>query len=217
MMRSLFFLLGLFFLTALHAQKSPIVESSDARAVGFLDKMKTKFSGYKTLQANFKLTIKLENQSEVQQGIMYVSGDKFRVEIHGQHIISDGKTVWYHDMTNNQLQINNVDDNVMSPASLLKIYEQGGKVICGYMGEETVNGKTTNEIEMKPKDRNADYGKISVFLDKANDQIVQAIVFGKDGMKYTFDVERIVPNVVVGNDRFFFDQSKFTGEVIDLR
>ncbi len=218
MNRVLPLLLCLLVSVPLWAQKTPIVaETSDPKAIGFLDKMKTRFATYKTIQSDFKLTIELGADREVQQGTMYVMGDKFRVETSFQHIISDGKTVWYHDKKNNQLQINNVDESVISPANLLKIYEQGNKVVCGYQGEATEGGKSVNVIEMKPTDRNADYSKIRVYVEKANDQLLKAIVFGKDNMRYTFDVLKIIPNVGVTNDRFTFDQNKFTGEVIDLR
>lgn len=218
-MKYLFLLaIGFVFAGSVLAQNSPAPrETTDPRATAILERMKAKFAAYKAMQADFRLTIELGSDREVQQGTMFVTGDKFRVETPSQNIISDGKTVWYHDKKNNQLQINNLDENVISPANLLKIYERGDKVICGLAGEATEGGKTVMVIEMKPTDRNAEYSKIRIYVEKGTDQLVKAIVFGKDSMRYTFEVSKITPNVSVGNDKFFFDQSKFSGEVIDLR
>lgn len=212
------FLICLSFLAV--AQKSAIAQgdNSDPKAKAILDRMKAKLNGYKTMSMEFKLTLEMGADKDVQQGKAYMSGKKYRMEMPNQDVICDGAYLWIVDKKNNQAQKNNVDsesENFYSPSNIIKIYENN-QVIYAVVGEATEAGKPCTLIEFKPTDRDADYSKIRLSVDKSTDMVVRAIVFGKDGMRYTFDVLKLTPNAPVGDAQFIFDAKNFKGEIIDV-
>lgn len=208
-------------LGSLSAQKVMPAEQSDSKAKALLDKLRTKYDSYKTITGDFKLTIKNGDDKEVQTGKIYLSGEKYRFEMKDQDVICDAKTVWFHQKKNNELQINSADaedDNILSPAKMFKMYETSSKVIYSLMGEVVEGGKTLQQIEFKPRDRNAaDYAKIRMSIDKATSLLVRVEVFGKDGMQYFFDITKINPDGAIDSSKFTFDDAHFKGNKTDLR
>jgi outer membrane lipoprotein-sorting protein len=55
-------------------------------------------------------------------------------------------------------------------------------------------------------------------IDKLNKQISNAVIFEKNGNKYTYTIRTFTPNVSVPESVFAFDAKKYPGvEVVDLR
>jgi hypothetical protein len=55
-------------------------------------------------------------------------------------------------------------------------------------------------------------------IDKAKKQIYSALIFDKNGNKYTYTMQTFLPNIKVSEDVFAFDVKTHPGvEVVDLR
>ena len=193
-------------------------ETSDPKSKALLDKVKQKFDMLKAHQLTFKVNISQGNEKENQKGKVYFSDEKYRIEMETQDVISDGKTVWFHAKKNNEVQISNAnsqDVNMLSPATLLRIYENDKEIILAPSYE--ANGKTV--IEFKPTSRNtAEYSKGKIVIDKAANTLSQLHIFGKDASVYVVEVENISPITNLGNISFSFDFSKHPGiNKVDLR
>lgn len=231
LMRALPFIIAVFVLSfsTLDAQaqkEDPIrraqqKEISDPQAKKILDKMKAKFESYKTIQATFKLTIETGSEKDVQQGTTFLAGNKYRMEMSKQDVICDGQAVWFHAKKDNEVQVsdaNTEEGSMLSPSKLLMVYQEGKKVLYAISGEGTENGKHVVFIEFKPTNNQEDYSKMRVAIDKTTDQVVQVKIFGKDGMRYTFDILSLTPNAAIPASKFIFDKSKFPGiHVVDNR
>ncbi len=88
----------IFFSNIVNAQPSNTQgQVADPKAKTLLDKVKTIYEGYKSLEANFTLSIKFSEsgKEEKQSGKIYQQGDKYKVQVSGQEIVSDGSTVWH--------------------------------------------------------------------------------------------------------------------------
>ena len=72
-------------------------------------------------------------------------------------------------------------------------------------------GKTIHNIELTPLDSKRSYFKVKLQIDKASKQITQAIIFDKNGNRYTYSIKAFAPNVKVAETFFTFDVKKYPG------
>lgn len=198
-------------------------ETNDPAAKKILDNIRKKYEGYKTLEASFTLTIELPGQpKEVQKGTISQDGDKFRLEMDQQIIVSDGKTTWVYLKKNNEVQINDADpkdteNGFLTPKDLLKRYQKGD-YLYALTDKATENGKLITFIEFKPKDKKSEYSKLRLSVDEKKGTVESIKAFGKDSSRFTFVIVKLTPNKKFSVDQFTFDTKKFPGvKVEDLR
>ena len=198
-------------------------EANDPEAKKILDKIRKKYEGYKSLEATFTLTIELPGKpGEVQKGTIAQEGDKFRLEMDQQIIVSDGKTTWVYLKKNNEVQINDADpkdteNGFLTPKDLLKRYQKGD-YLYALTDKSTENGKLLTHIEFKPKDKKTEYSKLRLSVDEKAGAIQSIKAFGKDSSRYTFSISKLTPNKKFAADYFTFDTKKYPGvKVEDLR
>ncbi|MEI6409309.1 MAG: outer membrane lipoprotein carrier protein LolA [Bacteroidota bacterium] len=223
MKQLIFALITLFSCTLLSAQVTAPTENSDPAAKKVLDKIRKKYEGYKTVEAAFSLTLDVPTKpKDVQKGVIGQEGDKFRLDMDQQTIVSDGKTTWVYLKNNNEVQINNADpagsDNgFMTPKDLLKRYQKGD-FLYALTDKAMENGKLLSQIEFKPKDKSSEYSKFRLSVDEKTSEIKSILAFHKDGSRYTFVITRLNTSKAFNADYFKFDTKKYPGvKVEDLR
>ena len=204
----LFLFLATCFSTICFGQLEP--ETSDPAAKAILEKMRTKYEDYTTVAADFTLTIEIpEEETEIQEGSIAQEGDKYRLDLEHQAIYSDGQSLWLFMKNNNEVQINDVDDfeedeEMLSPKDLLRIYEKED-FIYQLINEDYENGVAIQQIEFKPTDRDSEYSKMRVTIDRKKTQIMRIKAFSKDGSRYTMDVKKFLPNQKYKASDFVFN------------
>jgi outer membrane lipoprotein-sorting protein len=204
----------------------------DARAKVILGQVSQKYRSYDAVKTDFTFT--LNNQQagikDTQTGSLIArsKANKFKVTIYSpentakasvaQEIISDGKTQWTYLKKDNEVQVNNVDHSGdgLNPAQIFTMYEHGYKYI--YNGDTKVAGKVYQEVDLTPEDDKTSYFKIRLLIDKAKKQIYSALIFEKNGNRYSYTIKGFTPNVKVPESTFTFDPKAHKGvEVVDLR
>lgn len=225
MKTNLVFIAMMLSLTLMAQSKGQLTTSteSDPQAKAILDKMRKKYQGYQSLEASFSLEIQLpEQKKEIQQGKIAKLGKKYRVDMDAQSVLSDGTALWLILHRNKEVQINHVpdasmDESILSPEALFNFYDRG-KFVYFLVNESTVNGKVIQDIEFKPLDKNAEFSKLRMSLDKATLSVISVTSFGKDGSRYTMKVNSLTPNKSFASTHFSFEKSKYPGyRVEDLR
>lgn len=222
MKKLLFPLFALLLSGSTYAQSAAQPEKNDPEAKKVLDKIRKKYEAYKTLEASFNLSIEVPGQpKEVQKGKISQEGDKFRLEMDQQIIVSDAKTTWVYLKKNNEVQINNAqpgaDNGFLTPKELLKRYQKGD-FLYAINDKVTENGKVITLIEFKPKDKNSEYSKFRLSIDEKAGTIQGIKAFSKDGSRYSFDISRLSTNKSFVAGTFGFDTKKYPGvHVEDLR
>jgi len=220
------FLLGimtvLFFSLSTQAQNYTTTADNDPAAKAVLDKIKTRYNSFKTVSANFSLDIEIpQMETEIQKGRLWQEGEKYRAELDNRSIISNGETVWVYLGNNKEVQINCASDfageGMMSPKDLLNIYEQEEYVY--YLANEFREGsKTIQQIEFKPTDRDSEYSKLRLTLDKKTLDVVRMKIFAKDGSRFTLKMDNWVANESISADTFTWKESECSDcYVEDLR
>ena len=202
----------------------------DAEAQKILNAISKKYKAYDIVKADFTFTLDdpMSNIKDTQVGtlISKPKANKFKVIIYSpadkttvaQEIISDGKSQWTYVRKDKEVELNNVDhsEDNLNPAKIFTIYEHGYKYI--YNGEEKVDGKLCQIIDLTPEDAKKQFFKVRLTIDKAKKQIYSALIFDKNGSKYNYVIRVFTPNPKLPETLFTFDKKDYPGvEVVDLR
>jgi len=218
-MKKLYFVLFASAIAAnLFAQKEA---SNDPDAKKILDAVSEKFQSYKTVQASF--TYKVENGDgkaiSTKKGTVFMKGMKYRVSFVGQEIYCDGATVWSYDKSSNEVTITKLDvsSNTITPQKLFTdFYDKD--FLYKLNGESKVDGKTVEEIEMTPNDKNKTFHKVYLMIDKSAKTIYSTKVLEKTGDRYSYTVNSLKANANIPDAKFIFDKKEYPGvEEVDLR
>lgn len=195
---------------------------TDAKAKAILADVSKKYRSYDVIKTEFSYT--LENPQakikETQTGTLFVrsKANKYKVLLKGQELISDGKSQWTYLKADKEVQVSEVDNSsdALNPAKIFTIYEKGFKSL--YTGDTKANGKTYHNIDLTPSDSKRTFFKVRLKVDKATKQISNAVIFDKNGNRYTYTIKTFTPNVKVSESTFAFDAKNYPGvEVVDLR
>jgi outer membrane lipoprotein-sorting protein len=122
-----------------------------------------------------------------------------------------------------QVQINDYEEDeenedIMSPKDVLKIYKSDNYFYV-LMNEAYEKGVMIQQIEFKPKDRDSEYSKMRVTINKKTSEIMRLKVFSRDGSRFTFEIKNEGSNKKISADTFVFDKSKAPDDtdIEDLR
>ena len=201
MQKYLFLSLGLsLFATAAFSQQNQYAKAgdSDPEARAILEKVKTKYEAYKSIEATFTLSIELPEQpAEEQTGKLIQQGDQYKLDLAAQQLICDGKSIWLYLKNNKEVQINNFDAEeesaFLSPRDLLRVYEREDFVYV-LVNEYAENGAILQDIEFKPLDPNSEYSKLRLSVEKGSSQIKRIRAFAKDGSRYALTLNSFKSN-----------------------
>src|SRR6185437_2536317 len=195
--------------------------ASDPAAKTILDNVSRKFKTYKTVTANFTLSITDAN-GKVQgtkKGILYMNGPKYRVNISGQEIYSDDENIWTYDKSANEVQLTKFDPtaNTITPQKMFTNFYDTD-FLYKLNGEKKEGNKIVQEIELTPVDKTKTYFKVLVNVDKASKNITSSKIFEKNGDRYIYTINSMKINTDIPESLFVFDAKKYPKvEVVDLR
>ena len=199
-----------------------VMAQTDAKAKSILAEVSKKYRSYDVIKTDFTFT--LDNPQakvkETQVGTLYAKSkaNKYKVVLKAQELISDGRNQWTYSKADKEVQLSEVDNspNALNPAQIFTIYEKGFKYL--YTGDSKVNNRTVHVIDLTPTDGKRSFFKVRLNIDKSTKQISNAIIFDKNGNRYTYTIRTFTPNVKVSESMFAFDAKKYPGvEVVDLR
>jgi len=220
LMKKLFTLLMLASVVSVNAQdKNPT--TNDPAAKKILDAVSKKFKSYKSPQAVFAYRVENAQGKALssKKGTVIMKGNKYKVSMDGMEIYSDGRTTWNFDRSANEVTVNSVDasGNAMTPQKLLtNFYDKD--FYYKYNGEKKEGGKTVQEIELTPTDKNKSFHKVYLLVNKANSTISSAKFLEKTGSRYVYSITNLKGSASVKDSDFTFDKTKYPGvEVVDLR
>lgn len=213
--------LGLFFMLSL--AMAGVYAQTDAAAKTLLDKMSNTYKGYKAVQAAFTVSAKQSPQaaadySESGTIVIEPSTGKYHITMDGQELISDGKTLWTVLNDVKEVQVTEIDNSeiAISPANIFSFYTNGYKYVSA--ADERAGNTALHVVELSPEDTRSPYYKIRLRVNQASNLIYDVTVFDKNGMRFTYSINRTTPNPAVPADKFTFQRSQYPGlEVVDLR
>lgn len=197
-----------------HAQNDP-------KAKAILDAVTKKVNSLKTIKANFTLNLSSANGKTKQSksGTFMMKGNKYRINIQGQEIICDNKTVWTYIKENNEVQISNYNPNEqsISPAKLItNFYDKEYKY--KYVGTKKLGAKTCDVVALSPINTAKQFKSVELLVDKASSTITGGSITEKNGNHYTYSISNFVGNSTIDDKQFTFNPKAYKGiEEVDLR
>lgn len=187
------------------------IYSQSAREV--LSSLQTKFQSTKDFTADFVQVTKTgSDKKEFRSSgkIYYKKGNKFKIEMKDQLLVTDGKTVWNHNARQNKVIIT----NYASEPSVLSL----DKYILEYprQCEPSFAGNSGNKIiELKPKKKNAGFKEIIIFPSETS--ILSKVEFtDANGNYFSFEFSNVKLNENLSNRQFSYTVPKGT-RTVDLR
>jgi outer membrane lipoprotein carrier protein len=188
---------------------------TDPKAQKILDEVSAKTKSYNTIRIEF--TYKMENTAqkinESYKGVLVSKGDKYKLTVSGQDVISDGKTVWTYLKDANEVQVNSADDdeNSITLTNLLSTYTKNFK---SKLIKETADQQI---IELTPTQKK-NFNKVKVVVNKSKKMIETLSIFDKNGSVYSYIVNKMDVNQNFYDNLFTFKPADHPGvEVIDMR
>ncbi len=213
-MKKIFLLMLVVFVWNMHG-----VAQNYKDAGKLLEAVINKISGYKNFEADLSYTMvnKEMDINEEKNGKIYVEGDKYRIEMPGQIIISDGKTLWTYLEDSEEVMISNMEDNdqSISPTKILTSYNKDYEA---KYGSDPQYKKGDLKLIFLKSDKNPNFEKMSVVVDQKNLALKSFSVYDKNGNVFTYHILNLKPNVELPPDTFTFDPKKYPDvEVVDMR
>ena len=165
-------------------------QDQDPKAKPILDDLSKATKAYKTIVSEYVFTIisKEKKQIEKQTGKVQVKGNKFKLDIPGNVIVCDGKTLWAHNKDAAEVTIKNFDatnEDQLNPSKIFTMYETGFKY--KYEKEEKVGTATCHVITLFPsvKPEKKKFHTVKLYVDKTKKQMVKMVMLMKDGSTQT--------------------------------
>lgn len=185
------------------------------RATNLLDEAANKIRGYSSFRIEFTYSMQNKSQgiNESYSGILISKGDKYRIEVAGQQIVSDGITIWTYLESVNELKINSVDESTQSftPTNFLLYWKNDYKPIAV---KESSNSTTILLEPLRP----GAFNRVEIELVLPGNNLRAIRLSDFSGNEFAYIVKKLTPNVAVKDTDFVFDLSKHPNiEVIDLR
>jgi len=207
------------FIAILFLLSGALIAQPDKKAEKLLESVVNKTASYKNFKADLSYTMvnKEMDIHEKKSGVIYVEGDKYRIEMEGQVIISDGKTVWTYLEDSQEVMVSDVDDSdeTISPTKILTSYNEN------YKAKFDSDGKYKNSdlklINLKPND-GKQFEKLSLLVNEKSLEIENFSVYDKNGNVFTYYIVKLEPNIDLPENFFSFDEKDYPDvEVIDMR
>ena len=183
-----------------------------------LDQLSEKYDSYQSFDILFDLqVIYPERPVQNQKAQLIQQGTQFIFTSDDQDIYGDGENVYLYLKDRNEVQINDFDNEdelgLMTPKDLLKQYKTD-------QFEYEMEDQTDQEmiIIFKPLQRESEYSKYRVTINKQTKDFQSIDAFGKDGSKILVSIANASYNKSYPKDYFLFDQSLYPNiRVEDLR
>jgi outer membrane lipoprotein-sorting protein len=195
-------------------------QEQDPKAKAILDEVSRITKSHKTITADVVFTALDKEKKPVdkpQNWKIQSKGQKFRLEIPGTTIMSDGKTLWNYNKDAKEVTIKHFDpdNDEQNPAKIFTMYENGYKY--KYDKEEKIGAVTCHVIDLFPavKPEKKKYHTVILYVDKAKKEVVRMRMMMKDGGSQTFDVKSLKPNLEIPDSQFIFEMKGLKADQIN--
>ncbi len=201
-------LLALLFTGTLYAQ-------NDAQKL--LKKTLDKMSSYKNFSSGltYSMVNKQNDIHEKKTGTIMVEGDKFRIALMGQIIISDGKNMWTIINDSKEVMLSTLDPNDPSNVSPTKILQEYADYNAKFAKGQRKNILKTLILTSKKKSA---FNKVTITIDAAKYLVKSFSLYDNDGNVFTYDIYNFKANVKFPVGTFSYNPKDFPGyELEDMR
>lgn len=195
-------------------------DESDPAAKKILKQIKERFELASTFSVDFNMSISFPGQDPIkQEGTLIQQGNAFRLDMEDYLIISNASMRWVYLKQDNTVNIYDAqsDDSWMTPKDFLNIYDSP-EFVYALMSNEFTGAKTEHWIEFKSLEKDSEYSKVRMVVQKETNEIQSIKAFSNDGSQYELFIGKI--NYAENEDpsAYQFDIKNYPGVIVeDLR
>lgn len=194
---------------------------ADPAAQKLLQEVSKSYKGFNKVKADFSLKASNKGQQSAYQdkgqALLDMKGDRYKIDMPGQELISDGKNQWSVLKEEKEVQLSTVDHSAtsISPANLFTFYNKGFKSILAE--EEKMGNLRLKVVDLSPIDTKSPYFKIRLRINGTTKQIHDATIFDKSGSQFTYTITNLQV-ADIEDATFTYNKNKYpTFELVDLR
>lgn len=196
-----------------------VASGQSKKAEAIIEEITKKTQSYESVGIEFTFTYEDPGSGEdvSEPGSLIISGDKYILDIEGQKVICDGKTIWTYIEDAFEVQINAIeeDDESITPSKLLTTYNEEYKARLDK--EFKRKGVNYQRIELKPEEGKK-WVKLDLIVNADSEQISSITIHDKNGGKISYSIDKIIPNKEVTDADFIFNPADYPDvEVVDMR
>ena len=203
------------FVLALQAQEDP-------RADELLANVSAHMRQFSSVHASYTSKM-IDRQSDLemdQAGEVWVSEDRYHLQLGDYVIVSDGETVWTYEPEMGECYIDDAEaiaEDGVDPARMFTIWEEGFRKV--WKGETEVEGKNMVRIDLHPTGADErSFHTIQCFIDAAALEVGMLVVKGREGTDVEYRIGTFEGDALVPDGAFTFDKARYPGTtMIDNR
>lgn len=194
-----------------------VTYAQDAEDV--LHKLQRTYESMRDLSASFTQTVRfgVTQSTQTFAGKLWMKkGNKYRIEMEQQTIVTDGRSVWTYSELNRQVFIDKfVDDpKAITPERLLATVPKN--YLANIVAKEQFDGVETMVLKLIPKDSKSSIKSMKVWVNPSEWLMPKVEVIDAADNMTTYVTKDIKINNGIDDKLFHFEAPPET-EIIDLR
>lgn len=188
---------------------------SDVESKKILDKVSKDIKGLSSFYMEFDVSIKngATGENSNQKGTGYVKGEKYFATLGETTLISNSIKTWTvlkEEKITYQGDVDDNDDEALTPKKLMTIWESGFK--SKYNKETTIAGQKVHQIDLYPTNpAKVNYHTITLYVEVGNNELFRAVMKTKDGSLMTYTINKLEKNKAVADSKFVYNPKDYPG------
>lgn len=198
----------------------PIVSVyADDDAESIVSALQKKYDDVKDISISFVQNVQFavtQNTQTFSGTLVMKKGNKYRIEMEQQTIVTDGTTVWTFNKANNQVFVDKYknDPQSFSPDKILT--NLSDNYTAEILGKEKHGDHDLTILKLLPKKSRMNIKWMKVWVDTDSWTMKKIQVFDASENLWTYDVNDVRMDTGVADTQFHFDAPAGV-DVIDLR
>jgi outer membrane lipoprotein carrier protein len=204
------------FVLLMFASLNMLAATQNAEEV--LEKVRKRYDAVTDAELKFTEKVRFPMAKIEQQvsGTLFVKKkNKYRVELDGKVIVTDGQTLWSYSAANNQVVIDRFkqDAQSLSPEKILVGTPEN--FTSTIVGEEKIGGHETTILKLEPKDEQSFIRTVRLWVD--DDWMIRQVeIVDASEKQTTYTVLQVRTNTGLQDSRFVYKIPE-GADVVDLR
>ncbi|MBN9312245.1 MAG: hypothetical protein BGO40_06245 [Chryseobacterium sp. 39-10] len=186
----------------------------DAKAKAILDGVSANYKSKNNVYFKFVYgTGAGKKITKTEPGIFYSAQDKYKLKIMGTEQVYDGNKVYNVSAEDQEVTIAKPSgkEQMFSPLNYIEEYKKGYNV--KYAGKATVNGLSTDFIQLTPTKNNG-IKQVNLYVNSAKKQLVKLEQFGADNSVSVIAINDYKENQNLSNSMFTFNKNDYKNYII---
>lgn len=152
--------------------------------------------------------------NETMTGSGFMQGDAYKINVAGQDMTCDGKTLWTYLPDSEEVMISSVEgDEGGSPLAIINAYYDN--INAKFLDNGSADKK---RIEVTPKAKDDNFSNMIVVLDSKTLNLKEVHVFDNNGSEFVYIISKFVTNQTLPAGFFTFKAEDHPdAEIIDMR